>query len=64
MPQVLRQLLKNENNIDGLICPGHVAAITGAEAFLVCSDELLLPAAVAGFEGFGHHDSNFYPGGI
>ncbi len=50
MPQVLRQLLKNENNIDGLICPGHVAAITGAEAFSFVPDELLLPAAVAGFE--------------
>lgn len=50
MPQVLKQLLRNENNIDGLICPGHVAAITGAKAFSFIPDDLLLPAAVAGFE--------------
>lgn len=50
MPQVLKVLLKNENNIDGLICPGHVAAITGAKAFSFVPDELMMPAAVAGFE--------------
>lgn len=50
MPQVLKKLLKNENNIDGLICPGHVAAITGAKAFSFVPDELMIPAAVAGFE--------------
>lgn len=50
MPQVLKRLLKNENNIDGLICPGHVAAITGAKAFSFVPDELMMPAAIAGFE--------------
>lgn len=52
MPQVLKKLLKKENNIDGLICPGHVAAITGAKAFSFVPDELRMPAVVAGFEAF------------
>jgi hydrogenase expression/formation protein HypD len=50
MPQAIRQLLKNKGGINALICPGHVAAITGAEAFSFVADEMMLPAAVAGFE--------------
>lgn len=51
MPQALRALLGDEGEarVDGLICPGHVAAITGAEAFRFVPEELGLPAAVAGF---------------
>ena len=37
--------------IDGLICPGHVAAIVGSEAFGFLPKEYGLPAAVGGFEG-------------
>lgn len=50
MPQAITQLLKNGGSIDALICPGHVSSIIGANAFTFISDELMLPAAVAGFE--------------
>ena len=50
IPPALRQLLKSGSNIDALLCPGHVAAIIGAKGFSFVSDQLMLPAAVAGFE--------------
>ncbi len=37
-------------DVDGFICPGHVAVITGAEGFAFLPREYGLPAAVAGFE--------------
>lgn len=52
IPQALAQLLKSGSNIDALLCPGHVAAITGAGAFTFVPRELSLPAAVAGFEAY------------
>jgi hydrogenase expression/formation protein HypD len=52
MPQAIRQLLGHGSGIDALMCPGHVATITGAEAFDFVPDELGLPAAVAGFEAY------------
>ena len=36
--------------IDGLLCPGHVAAVTGAGAFAFLPEEYGLPAVVSGFE--------------
>ena len=36
--------------IDGLICPGHVAVITGTRPFQTISDAYCVPAAVCGFE--------------
>ena len=36
--------------VDGFLCPGHVAAITGAEAFAFLPEEYRLPAVVSGFE--------------
>ena len=36
--------------VDGLLCPGHVAAITGAEAFGFLPGEYGPPAVVSGFE--------------
>ena len=36
--------------VDGLLCPGHVAAVTGAEAFRFLPEEYGLPAVVSGFE--------------
>lgn len=36
--------------IDGLICPGHVAVITGTTPFQTISDAYSVPAAVCGFE--------------
>ena len=52
MPAALRTLLQGKNRIDALLCPGHVAAVTGANAFRFVADELKLPAAVAGFEAY------------
>lgn len=36
--------------IDGLICPGHVAAITGTKPFEIISGTYGAPAAICGFE--------------
>lgn len=49
MPNAIRALLYGGSRIDALICPGHVAAMTGADAFRFVADELGLPAAIAGF---------------
>ena len=47
----LRLLLNDEEcRIDGLICPGHVAAITGSDAFRFITEEYGLPAVTSGFE--------------
>lgn len=47
----LRALAAGENfQVDGLICPGHVASIVGAEGFRFLPEELGLPAVIAGFE--------------
>lgn len=50
MPNALRALLSNASHIDALLCPGHVASITGAQAFRFVPEELHLPAAISGFE--------------
>ena len=49
MPQALRALLGGDCAVDGLLCPGHVAAVTGADSFAFVSRELGLSAAIAGF---------------
>lgn len=36
--------------VDGFLCPGHVAAITGAKSFAFLAEEYGLPAVVSGFE--------------
>ena len=47
----LRALLNDPDCvIDGLICPGHVATVMGAEAFRFLPQEYHRPAVVAGFE--------------
>ena len=50
MPNALRALLGGKSHVDALLCPGHVASITGAEAFRFVPEELHLPAAISGFE--------------
>ncbi len=50
MPQALRALLAKNHHIDGLLCPGHVAAVTGSAYFDFVAAELAMPAAIAGFE--------------
>ena len=47
----LRALLNAPDcGVDALLCPGHVAAVTGADAFGFLPREYGLPAVVAGFE--------------
>ncbi|MDR3089664.1 MAG: hydrogenase formation protein HypD [Desulfobulbaceae bacterium] len=51
MPAPLHALLSDPNlALDGLLCPGHVAAIIGASAFQVFCDDYHLACCVAGFE--------------
>lgn len=37
-------------NVDGMLCPGHVAAITGIAPFLPITSEYRIPAVICGFE--------------
>ena len=47
----LRALIGSEGfDVQGFLCPGHVAVITGAEHFSFLPGEYGLPAVVAGFE--------------
>jgi len=50
MPQAIRFLFNGQNNVNALLCPGHVAVMTGADAFAFVADELNKPAAISGFE--------------
>mgnify|MGYP006285026771 CR=1 FL=1 len=51
MPPVMEELVLNQYlDIDGFLCPGHVASIIGAEPFQFLAKEYDLPAVVAGFE--------------
>ena len=50
MPAVVDRLCGNGADIDGFIAPGHVCAVTGAEAFLPLAEKHNIPFAVSGFE--------------
>lgn len=51
MPPVLRSILREkQRGIDGIICPGHVAAVMGAGYFRFITEEYKVSAAVCGFE--------------
>ena len=50
MPNVIATLCENDNKIDGFIAPGHVAVITGSNAFVPLAEKYSLPFAVSGFE--------------
>lgn len=50
MPMVIDKLCSEDNIIDGFIAPGHVAAITGANAFENLAQKYQLPFVVSGFE--------------
>lgn len=50
-PPPLRALIEmGEVNLQGLICPGHVSAIIGSQAWEPFSDEYGVPCVVSGFE--------------
>ncbi len=51
MPRPLEILMSDpELKVDGLLCPGHVSAIIGADAYLPLTTQFNLGCAVAGFE--------------
>ena len=48
---VLRELIQMEDfDIDGFLCPGHVAAILGEDGFSFLADEYKIPSVICGFE--------------
>jgi hydrogenase expression/formation protein HypD len=50
-PPVMKSLLvSHEIELDGIICPGHVCAITGARPFEFIGKEHNIAAAISGFE--------------
>lgn len=51
MPEAMRSLLLNDDiNIDGFLCPGHVATIIGEKPFLELAKKYSIPMVVCGFE--------------
>ena len=50
MPPALEALLSGETKINGLICPGHVATITGSKIFEFIPAKHSVGCVVAGFE--------------
>jgi hydrogenase expression/formation protein HypD len=50
MPPALTALFNEDMAIDGLLCPGHVSSIIGAEAYEPLVSRFGLPCVVAGFE--------------
>jgi hydrogenase expression/formation protein HypD len=50
-PPVIRAILKaGEVKLDGIVCPGHVSAITGSQAWEFIAEEFGIPCVVSGFE--------------
>ena len=51
MEPAISHVLSNSGvRIDGLLCPGHVAAITGKSPFVPISEKFGIPAVICGFE--------------
>ena len=51
MPPALEALLDDPDiRIDGLICPGHVSIMIGADAYQPFVDKYKIPCVIAGFE--------------
>ncbi len=50
MPNVIAALCEKDSKIDGFLAPGHVATITGSNAFVPLAKKYGLPFAVSGFE--------------
>ena len=50
MPPAMEAILGEGTRIDGFICPGHVAVITGSQAFEFIPQKYGLACAVTGFE--------------
>lgn len=50
MPPAMEMILRDGTRIDGFICPGHVAVITGSAAFDFIPRKYGIACAVTGFE--------------
>jgi hydrogenase expression/formation protein HypD len=50
MPPVMEALVNEGIQIDGFICPGHVAAITGSRIFEFLPEKYRLGCVISGFE--------------
>ena len=51
IPPALKALVESPDlRIDGLICPGHVSTIIGAEPYRTAAEQFGVPCVVAGFE--------------
>jgi hydrogenase expression/formation protein HypD len=50
MPPAMESIIKEGANLNGFICPGHVAAITGSEIFDFIPEKFNLGCVVTGFE--------------
>jgi hydrogenase expression/formation protein HypD len=50
MIEPLKFLASPEKGIDAFLCPGHVAVLTGSDAFLPLADAFQKPFVIAGFE--------------
>lgn len=49
-PAIRALLSRPDTAVNGLLCPGHVAAVVGSEAFRFLPEQYGLPAVVGGFE--------------
>jgi len=49
-PAVKYLLVDAKITIDGMLCPGHVAAITGIEPFVPITETYQIPAVICGFD--------------
>lgn len=52
MPAVIDYLCSHNSTVDAFLAPGHVAAVTGSDAFIPIAEKYNLPFAVAGFSGY------------
>lgn len=50
MPAAVTALLSGKSGVNALMCPGHVACITGRKGFDFVPEKLKIPAVIAGFE--------------
>jgi hydrogenase expression/formation protein HypD len=50
MPPAIETIIKDGTDLEGFICPGHVATITGSSIFNFIPEKYKLACVVAGFE--------------
>ena len=50
MPPAMEAIIKDGVNLDGFICPGHVATITGSYIFNFIPEKFKLACVITGFE--------------